>query len=326
MDVRVVTADAVVRCRPEDIRNVLDGGTGVLWVDVPVGDADAEQVLAEVFGFHPRAVQDSLQRNPVPKVHVYPDAVFVVLHAPELGQRGHVHYVELDQFVSARFLVTVHGPVNPAVDPAATRRETDAVAARVDAGRFRPTSGFDLSTAVVSALSGRMRDHLSRQTTDVWRYEQEVTAGSLGDPESFLDGMFRVRHGLLAVRTMASLSGEVYGRMNALAVYGEEGRPLLQNNLDQFQRLAAMGQTQEDYLRGVIEFYQARTNTKLTVAAERLAVIAAVTLPVTALSSILGMNVIVNTQTHWAALAVLVVIMSVMSALLLLWAKRKGWW
>jgi magnesium transporter len=178
----------------------------------------------------------------------------------------------------------------------------------------------------VSALSGRMRDHLFRQTNDVWRYEQEVTAGSLDDPESFLDGMFRVRHGLLAVRTMASLSSEVYGRMNALAAYGEEGRPLLQNSLDQFQRLAAMGHTQEDYLRGVIEFYQARTNTKLTVAAERLAVIAAVTLPVTALSSILGMNVIVNAQTHWAALAVLVAIMGAMSAAMLLWAKRNGWW
>jgi magnesium transporter len=137
--------------------------------------------------------------------------------------------------------------------------------------------------------------------------------------------MFRVRHGLLAVRTMASMTGEVYGRMHSLAVYGEAGEHLLQNNVDQFRRLAAMGQTQEDYLRGVIEFYQARTNTKLTVAAERLAVIAAVTLPVTALSSILGMNVIVNSETHWGALAVLLAVMVVMSAALLVWAKRKGW-
>jgi magnesium transporter len=325
MDVRVVTADGVVRCRPEDIPGILERGTGVLWVDVPDGDEQARSVLTDVFGFHPRAVQDSLQRNPVPKVHVYPDVVFVVLHAPELGQGGHVHYVELDQFVSAHFLVTVHGPVNPAVDPAAPRLETDAVAARVDGGRLHPATGFELSSAVVSALSGRMRDHLSRQTNDVWRYEQEVTAGSLGDPERFLDGMFRVRHGLLAVRTMASMTGEVYGRMHSLAVYGEDGEHLLQNNVDQFRRLAAMGQTQEDYLRGVIEFYQARTNTKLTVAAERLAVIAAVTLPVTALSSILGMNVIVNDETHWGALAVLLAVMVVMSAALLVWAKRKGW-
>ena len=35
----------------------------------------------------------------------------------------------------------------------------------------------------------------------------------------------------------------------------------------------------------------------MTIAAERLAVIAAVTLPITALSSILGMNFIVNDET-----------------------------
>ena len=57
-----------------------------------------------------------------------------------------------------------------------------------------------------------------------------------------------------------------------------------------------MAEAQREYLQGVIEFYQARTNTKMTIAAERLAVIAAVTLPVTALSSIVGMNVIVNGQ------------------------------
>jgi magnesium transporter len=87
-----------------------------------------------------------------------------------------------------------------------------------------------------------------------------------------------------------------------------------------------MAHTQEDYLQGVIEFYQTRTNTKMTIAAERLAVIAAVTLPVTALSSVLGMNVIVNQTTHWTALVVLLVIMLVSSVLLLVWAKRHGWW
>ncbi|MFZ1116528.1 MAG: hypothetical protein WAN44_11965, partial [Propionibacteriaceae bacterium] len=45
------------------------------------------------------------------------DHVFVILHAPERGKHGHVHYIELDQFVGLRYLVTVHGPINPAVHP-----------------------------------------------------------------------------------------------------------------------------------------------------------------------------------------------------------------
>jgi magnesium transporter len=322
----MITPERVGRHPVDDLPGLLDRADGVLWVDIPEGDPDAVRVLGEVFGFHPKAVLDCVQRSPVPKVHVYADHVFVVLHAPESGAGGHVHYVELDQFVGQGYLVTVHGPVNVAVDESATRVETDAVAARVDGRRLVPPSGYELSTAVVSALTGRLRDHLSARTEEVWRFEQQVTAGQLGDAERFLDGMFRVRHGLLTVRTMASLSSEVYGRMQALGVFGTEGQWLLENNVDQFRRLATMAHSQEDYLQGVIEFYQTRTNTKMTIAAERLAVIAAVTLPITALSSVMGMNVIVNSRTDPVFLTVLVAGMVVSSVLLLIWAKRHGWW
>ena len=76
----------------------------------------------------------------------------------------------------------------------------------------------------------------------------------------------------------------------------------------------------------MIEFYQTRTGTKMTIAAERLAVIAAVTLPITALSSVVGMNVIVNDETRPGVLAVLLGIMLIMSGILLTWTHRKGWW
>jgi magnesium transporter len=77
---------------------------------------------------------------------------------------------------------------------------------------------------------------------------------------------------------------------------------------------------------GVTEFYRARTDTKMTIAAERLAVIAAITLPITSLSSVVGMNVIVNDETHWAWLSFLLLIMLIVSLILLRWAKRQGWW
>ena len=40
----------------------------------------------------------------------------------------------------------------------------------------------------------------------------------------------------------------------------------------------------------------------------------------------MGMNVIVNDSTHWGLLWLLLSIMSVMSLMLLIWARRKGWW
>jgi magnesium transporter len=327
VDVRLLGPAGVTEHLVDELTSLLVRDDALVWVDIPTWDDSAARVLAEVFTFHPLAIRDCAQRNQVPKVHVYGDHVFVVLHAPHAGAAGHVHYVELDQFIGPRFLVTVHGPLNPAVDPAAAMIEVNAVLPRLESGRLRPTQAYELSHALVSALTGRLRDYTAVLTQDVWKLEQRVTGGHLGDAEQFLDEMFRARHGLLTVKTMAALSREVYARMAKIRDFGTDlGHALVEDTVDQFDRLRAMADGQKDYLQGTIEFYQARTNTKMTIAAERLAVIAAVTLPVTAISSILGMNVIVNEDTQPVALAIALLVMATISVTLLVWAKRKGWW
>jgi len=324
MDILRVAPDGVARHTPDEL-DALDSDGAILWVDVPRWDDASAAALIDRFGIHPRAAEDCARRNPVPKVHVYPGHVFVVLHGPERGARGHVHYLELDQFVGPDWLVTVHGPLNDAVALEAALTETHAVARRLEAGRLHPTSAAELSFALVTALTGRLRDHLSALTEEVWQLERRVTGGDDRDPEKFLEELFAVRHGLLTIRTMATLSREVYGRMATLGLWAGDGHGLLLDVEDQFRRIGAMAESRE-YLQGVIEFHQTRTHTKMTIAAERLAVIAALTLPVTALSSVLGMNVIVNDHTHVVALVVLLVIMAAISTLLLIWAKRRGWW
>ena len=173
-------------------------------------------MLSETFGFHPLDGRACIERNAVPKLRAYPDHLFVVQHAPELGMGGHVHYVGLDQFIGPRYVVT----------PEAALRKTRAVLERIEAGRLRPRSAV-------------------------------------------ADGQIR-------------------------------------------------------YLEGVIEFYKARTDTKVTIAAERLALIAVLTLPITALSSVYGMNIIVNDRTDFPHLAGVVAAMLVISAVLLRLAKQQG--
>jgi len=114
--------------------------------------------------------------------------------------------------------------------------------------------------------------------------------------------------------------------MVRMKVFGEEGAAQLDDLEDQFRRHSALAGGQREYLDGVIEFYQTRTGTKMTIAAERLAVIAAVTLPITALSSTFGMNVIVHERTAAGQLLLVLTVMFIMSGMLLVWTRRKGWW
>jgi Mg2+ and Co2+ transporter CorA len=327
MEVRVLRRTSAQVVPTADLPDALADPEAIVWVDIPQCDEESLQVLRDVFAFHPVALWECRERQRMPKFHPYADHVFVVLHAPERGEHGHVHYVELDQFIGPNFLVTVHGPTNPAVPEHVPLRDTTLVWDRICAGRLHPGTPIELSRAIVASMVEGMEEFLEVVTEDVWGLEQKVTLGSMGDPEVFLDEMFRTRHALLAVSNICAASTEVYDRM-VLVAHGitDQDRHQWADNIDQFRRAHRLAEVQREYLQGVIEFYRTRTDTKMTIAAERLAVIAVVTLPITALASVLGMNVIVNTRTQQIPLVIALAVMITMSAFLLRWAHNHGWW
>jgi Mg2+ and Co2+ transporter CorA len=88
MDVLVVCDAGVERHDVVELPRLLDRQDAVIWVDIPACDEVAVEMLSAVFGFHRIAVHDCVERNHVSKVHIYPDHVFTVLHAPHRGQHG----------------------------------------------------------------------------------------------------------------------------------------------------------------------------------------------------------------------------------------------
>jgi Mg2+ and Co2+ transporter CorA len=76
----------------------------------------------------------------------------------------------------------------------------------------------------------------------------------------------------------------------------------------------------------VVEFYETKMTTRINVAMERLALIAALVLPVSAVSGIYGMNLIVNQQSQPKQLALVLALMAGVVTAMLVWAKRHRWW
>ncbi len=326
MDVRRITPSGLEERDWSDVPALLGRDEGIVWVDVVSCDQVTARQLADTFGFHDLALRDILERNHLPKLHAYHDHLFVVLHSPEPGEAGHIHLVELDQFIGARYLVTTHGPVAPDVTEDIVLRESRHVVDRLRAGRLTVATPFELSYALVSAVAHRQSEELGRLATKIAGLEQRVRE-DIGDPIHVLEEMFLVRHELLTIRTMAAESSEVYARMSALTrMIPDEAPPLIRDLIDRFQRVRHMCDGEKEFVQGVIDFYQARTTTKMNVAMERLALIAAVLLPVTAIASIYGMNIIVGDHTDVPQLGVVLVVMGVVVAGMLAWSKRLGWW
>src|SRR5512132_2197401 len=322
-----ITPDGVSNQALAELPDLRKRTDGFLWLDIPEWSEEAGAILTNEFHFHPMAITESKTRSHVPRVHVYPDHVFIVVHAPEISAGGHVHYLELDQFIGEDFLVAVHGPISPKVSLEAALRETEAVAARMASGRLHPTSPFALSYAIVSSIARRESHMVAEIARDVGLMEQRVMADVDEDPQKFLSELFAARHELLTIKTMAEQGSEIYRRAIKLTRFAPpEGLELMQDVPDQYETVAHISDSQLVFLMGVTEFYRARTDTKMTIAAERLAVIAAITLPITSLSSVVGMNVIVNDSTKWIQLIILLLIMLAISLVLLRWTRKLGWW
>ncbi|MGH7289062.1 MAG: CorA family divalent cation transporter, partial [Myxococcota bacterium] len=160
-----------------DLPALLARDDGFVWLDAAECDEEASKTLAESFRFHPLAVRDCRERSHIAKLQVYPDHLFVILHAPEPGDAGQIHLLELDYFVSHRYLVTVHGPINPEVPLEKALRETRAVARRIEQGRFAPGSPAELSHAIVSALVAHQETFVMELTRKVATLERRVLSG-----------------------------------------------------------------------------------------------------------------------------------------------------
>lgn len=328
MDLRFITPSSIEEHPMEELATLRRRTDGYLWLDIPEWSADAATVLGSDFGFHQVALDYCRDRNHMPMVHGYKDHMFIVLHRPLVQELGHAHLVELDQFVGADYLITVHGPVNPMVPMSAVMEEVDETLRRMRAGRIWPATPTALSHALIGLMALRQRVLVQDVASRIATLERQVMEGTLSNPEGNLEEMFKVRHELLTVRTMASHAAEVLARWRWLIHrdVDEADDDLLIDLEDMFRRVHRMTDGEQEFLAGVIELYRTRTDTKMMIAGERLAVLAAVTLPVTAISSVYGMNVIVNEHTHVTQLVIVLVAMLLISGALLRYTRRQGWW
>jgi Mg2+ and Co2+ transporter CorA len=180
----------------------------------------------------------------------------------------------------------------------------------------------------------------------VWQLEQRVTGGQIGDPEEFINELFRARHGLLAVRTMGALSGAIYGRMTTLTRISAEGQ-LVADIEDQFDRVRSVADSQKEYLQGVIEFYQTVLTLNATLVAQvqneeirnltrasyaqneevkKISAWAAIFFAPSLVGTVYGMNFALMPELQWSlGYPFALLLMVVASTALYLVFKRRGW-
>ena len=308
-----VTDLPTLRSRPE----------GFAWIDVPHMDPESAAFLRESLSFDSHLIGECSARTLIPKVFLHDGKLLLVLHS--LDREGHL--LQLDIVVGEDFLVTIHGPLTEGLPVELALREKRAILERVEQGRLIAERPIDLVVALIEEIAGWLEHLLAAVSSQAGTLDRRLRERRTGDPESFLEEAFSTRHDLVTIANRAGQSHEACEMASGMVSEIEGATADRFGALGaRFSRLRTQCGGEKEFLQGVLDFYESQVNTKMNIAMERLAVIAAVALPITAIGGIVGMNTIVNTQTDVLLTLLIIGFMALLGGFMLRWAKRKGWW
>src|SRR4051795_11356560 len=120
---------------PEALAKAVRNRDTVFWLDMLKPTDEELSLLDDVFGFHPLAIEDSIQYAQRPKIESYKHVgegctsgyFYMVFHGPDLETfRQRLRTKEVDMFVSDGFMVTIHDEPMRSVNEMLARAEADA--------------------------------------------------------------------------------------------------------------------------------------------------------------------------------------------------------
>lgn len=296
----------------------LSPGSGVtFWADVSGADPDDGRVLRETLGLHELAVEDAMAAIHHPKIEHYEGFLYLILHGIDSGQQSFVTQ-DIDFFLGRNFLVTVHAHASRSIadQQEVCQRNTVALAAGPPALLHR----------IVDSMVDHYRPEVDRLEERLEALEREVFEDPGANPVKAILGLKR---DVAALRRVALPERDAIGRLarkefveipDALAYQFRDVYDHLVNLVDESVSF-------QDRVSGLLEAHLASQSNRLNQVMKVLTVISTLFMPLTVLTGMWGMNVMLpalpggeHMQFWW-----LLLLMAITSAAMLWVLGRKGW-
>lgn len=313
--VRWMAGDAVKTGGAGEIAAARASG-GPMWIDVFEPDEEATGLLAAEFSLHPLSVEDTLHFPQRPKIDTYPEYLFLVWIAPQLGADKTLTSTEIDVFLGPEYLITSHRERAKAIDDIAC----DIGDVLVRGAEWTLHGILDRSVDEMFPVVDMVGEELDRIEDDLLL---KVRDGQLQE-------LYGVKRLMLNLHKVISPERDV---LRALARHDEfvsqEAYLFFQDVGDHVARLSDAVDTYRDVASSVMDIYLSAISNRLNVVMKQLTIVATIFMPLTLITGIYGMNL---TKSMWpspewafAFPAVVGSFVAITVAMLYVF-KRRGWW
>lgn len=262
----------------------LEPGSGVtLWVDLAAPTPEEGRLLSDVFAFHPLAVEDALSDIHHPKIEAYGGYLYLILHRLDTA-RGRERFVthDVDFFLGANYVVTVHGGAVPSVDRV---HELCARQAHVMA-----EGAVAVLHRVVDALVDNYRPEVDRLEARIGHLEEQAFAGR----EHIVRDLLRLKHDLATLRRVLIPQRDAVSRLarHEFPAITDEMAYRFRDVYDSLVRLAEEAILFQDRVTGILDAHLSVVSNRLNQVMKVLTVISTIFLPLSVITGVYGMNVV----------------------------------
>ncbi len=289
------------------------------WLDLEKPSAKTIELLGELFGFHPLALEDSEHFGQRPKLEDYENHMFLVYYGarPEGGGDDEM-LVEVHAFLSGSYIVTLHH------DPCA---ELDQLRERLP--RQAERSEQFVIYRVLDALTDSFFPALEGIGVEIEQLETEI----LEQPtDEHLERIFDLRRHLISLRRVVSPQRDLLARAtdDILELPGLEAdtRNYFRDVYDHMLRISDLIDSYRDLLASSRDAYLSMVSNRLNSISKQLTIVATIFLPLAFITGFFGQNFKWMTDhiQSFAAFAVYGVGGLLVSAIaLLVWFRRGGY-
>jgi magnesium transporter len=302
----------------------------VLWLDVDHTEADGLALLSELIRPESADLQECHVRSPVPKLHAYPDHYFSAINGLARGDDGRLYFQPVKIFFKTRLLVTVLGPISPALTVDAARHDLCVIRQQLEIGQFCPRTAFELLTAIRFQMLRSQEALVTVIAGGVAEIEKRVMQSDPVRAEAVLWDLFDMRHDLQTVRTNAAQTHELY--VHLIELFGSH-QQLMELDLRRlndlrhgFNHLRNTADLEREYLQEVLDLFQTRVSAELNRFVRKITAWGTIGIAWTVMVGIYGMNFTHMPELDWRfGYPTVLGLMAVVGLLLAAMFRRRGW-
>ncbi|MCK5096228.1 MAG: magnesium transporter CorA family protein [Candidatus Pacebacteria bacterium] len=292
------------------------------WIDLESPTKEEVREVMDEYGFHPLIADELLSPTVRPKVDLYDNLIYLIIHFPAVSYvNGHSGTQEIDFVIGKDFLITTHYEL---VDPLHEFSKVFEVNSILDKSDMGKHAGF-LFFYIIKELYRKLileLDHIDEQLEDI---EERIF---LGEEPAMVKKISRVNRDLLNVRQAIRPHKEVLDSFELAGTqfFGDDFTYHLRSIIGEYYKVFNILEGHKETVLDLRDTNDSLLTTKTNETMKTLTIMAFMAFPLTLITGVFGMNIkfIPFAEDENGLLAILG-LMTVTGIVMFIYFKVKKW-